>query len=80
VRVVGGFTERQFAERRLPTLAEINSAGPDTPVFILHVYDRALFADDLRTYAIPQCGHLPPEEQPDIVNTLLLEFLSGWSG
>ncbi len=42
VRVVGGFTERQFAERRLPTLAEINAAAPDTPVFILHLYDRAL--------------------------------------
>lgn len=42
VRVVGGFAEFQFAERRLPTLAEINAAAPDTPVFILHLYDRAL--------------------------------------
>ena len=42
VRVVGGFTEHQFAEKRLPTLDEINAAAPDTPVFILHLYDRAL--------------------------------------
>ncbi|HEY3048393.1 MAG TPA: amidohydrolase [Polaromonas sp.] len=42
VRVVGGFTEHQFAEKRLPTLEEINAAAPDTPVFILHLYDRAL--------------------------------------
>lgn len=42
VRVVGGWTEFQFAERRLPTLAEINAAAPDTPVFVLHLYDRAL--------------------------------------
>lgn len=42
VRVVGGFTEHQFAEKRLPTLAEINVIAPDTPVFILHLYDRAL--------------------------------------
>lgn len=42
VRVVGGFAEFQFAERRLPTLDEINEAAPDTPVFILHLYDRAL--------------------------------------
>ena len=42
VRVVGGFTEHQFAEKRLPTLAEINAVAPDTPVFILHLYDRAL--------------------------------------
>ena len=42
VRVVGGFSAFQFAERRLPTLAEINRIAPDTPVFILHLYDRAL--------------------------------------
>lgn len=42
VRVVGGFTEHQFAEKRLPTLAEVNAAAPHTPVFILHLYDRAL--------------------------------------
>ncbi|MFT0170202.1 amidohydrolase [Paraburkholderia mimosarum] len=42
VRVVGGFTEQQFVEKRLPTIEELNSAAPDTPVFILHLYDRAL--------------------------------------
>ena len=42
VRVVGGFTEHQFAEKRLPTIAEINAVAPDTPVFLLHLYDRAL--------------------------------------
>jgi len=41
VRVVGGWTEFQFAERRLPTLDEINAVAPETPVFILHLYDRA---------------------------------------
>jgi len=42
VRVVGGWTEFQFAERRMPTLEELNLAAPDTPVFVLHLYDRAL--------------------------------------
>lgn len=42
VRVVGGFTEHQFIEKRLPTIAEINAISPDTPVFLLHLYDRAL--------------------------------------
>ncbi|GAB3456935.1 amidohydrolase [Massilia terrae] len=42
VRVVGGFTEHQFVERRLPTIEEINAIAPDTPVFLLHLYDRAL--------------------------------------
>ena len=42
VRVVGGWSEFQFAERRMPTLDEVNAAAPDTPVFVLHLYDRAL--------------------------------------
>lgn len=42
VRVIGGWTEFQFAERRMPTLEEINQVSPDTPVFILHLYDRAI--------------------------------------
>ncbi|MDG2524230.1 amidohydrolase [Stenotrophomonas sp. HITSZ_GD] len=42
VRVVGGFTEQQFDEKRLPTLDELNAVAPETPVFILHLYDRAL--------------------------------------
>ena len=41
VRVVGGWNEFQFKERRMPTLDEINAAAPDTPVFVLHLYDRA---------------------------------------
>jgi predicted amidohydrolase YtcJ len=42
VRVVGGFSLEQFAEKRLPTIEELNAVAPDTPVFILHLYDRAL--------------------------------------
>ena len=42
VRVVGGFTEHQFVEKRLPTIAELNTVAPDTPVFLLHLYDRAI--------------------------------------
>jgi predicted amidohydrolase YtcJ len=42
VRVVGGWTEFQFAEKRMPTLEEINAASADTPVFVLHLYDRAI--------------------------------------
>jgi hypothetical protein len=42
VRVVGGFTEHQFEEKRLPTIEELNAAAPDTPVFLLHLYDRAI--------------------------------------
>ena len=42
VRVVGGFAEHQFAEKRLPTIEELNAIAPETPVFLLHLYDRAI--------------------------------------
>lgn len=42
VRVVGGWTEFQFAEKRMPTLDELNKAAPDTPVFLLHLYASAM--------------------------------------
>jgi hypothetical protein len=42
VRVVGGFNECQFRERRMPTPEEINAAAPETPEFILRLYDRVL--------------------------------------
>jgi predicted amidohydrolase YtcJ len=42
VRVIGGWSEFQFSEKRMPTLQEINAIAPETPVFILHLYDRAL--------------------------------------
>ena len=41
VRIVGGFTAHQFVEKRLPTIEELNAVAPDTPVFLLHLYDRA---------------------------------------
>ncbi|MBB5926624.1 amidohydrolase [Streptomyces echinatus] len=42
VRVVGGWSAEQFAERRLPTVAELNAAAPDTPVFVLNLYQSAV--------------------------------------
>ena len=60
VRVVGGFTEQQFAEKRLPTLEELNAAAPDTPVFILHLYDRAL----LNAAALRVVGYTKDTPEP----------------
>ncbi|WP_454726023.1 MULTISPECIES: amidohydrolase [Cupriavidus] len=61
VRVVGGFTEHQFAEKRLPTIEELNAAAPDTPVFILHLYDRAILnAAALRTVGYTKDTPNPP--------------------
>jgi predicted amidohydrolase YtcJ len=61
VRVVGGFTENQFFEKRLPTLDELNAVAPDTPVFILHLYDRALLnAAALRAVGYDRQTPAPP--------------------
>ena len=60
VRVVGGWSEFQFAERRMPTLAEINAASADTPVFVLHLYDRAI----LNAAALRACGYTKDTPDP----------------
>ena len=60
VRVVGGWTEFQFVERRMPTLEEINAAAPDTPVFVLHLYCRAL----LNRAALKACGYTKDTPNP----------------
>src|SRR5580704_4011553 len=60
VRVVGGFSEHQFAEKRLPTLEEINSISPETPIFLLHLYDRAL----LNGAALRACGYTKDTPEP----------------
>lgn len=61
VRVVGGWNEFQFAEKRMPTLDEINEAAPDTPVFVLHLYDRAfLNAAALRAVGYTKDTPNPP--------------------
>lgn len=61
VRVVGGFTEHQFIEKRLPSIGEINTIAPDTPVFLLHLYDRALLnAAALRAVGYTRETPAPP--------------------
>lgn len=60
VRVVGSWSEFQFIEGRMPTLDEINEAAPDTPVFILHLYCRAL----LNRAALRACGYTRDSPDP----------------
>jgi predicted amidohydrolase YtcJ len=60
VRVVGGWSEFQFAEHRMPTLEEVNNVAPETPVFILHLYCRAL----LNGAALRACGYTGQTPNP----------------
>lgn len=41
VRVIGGWNEYQFEEKRLPTLEEINKATGDVPAFVMYLYGKA---------------------------------------
>jgi predicted amidohydrolase YtcJ len=60
VRIVGGFTAHQFAEKRLPTIEELNAAAPDRPVFLLHLYDRAF----LNAAALRAVGYTKDTPEP----------------
>lgn len=60
IRVVGGWNEFQFAEKRMPTLAEINAAAPDTPVFVLNLYNMAF----LNRAALRAAGYTRDTPQP----------------
>src|SRR5256712_8123188 len=41
VQVIGGWTWAQFAEKRFPSLEELNAATGDTPCMAMHPYDRS---------------------------------------
>src|SRR5437762_3267412 len=60
VRVIGGWSEFQFAERRMPTLEEINAVSPETPVFVLHLYCRGM----LNKAALRACGYTQDTPNP----------------
>ncbi len=80
VRVVGGWSEYQFAERRLPTLQEINEAAPNTPVFVLCLYGKAFLnkaglaaAGITRDTPNPPGGLIEKDENGEPTGLLLAE-------
>lgn len=42
VRVIGGWSPYQFAEKRMPTVKELNEAAPNTPTFVLFLYSQGM--------------------------------------
>jgi len=70
-----GLTEFQFAERRMPTLEEINAAAPETPAFILHLYCRAL----LNKAALRACGYTKDTPIPRRRNSARPPGQSDWA-
>jgi predicted amidohydrolase YtcJ len=61
VRIVGGWSPHQFEERRMPTVAELNEAAPDTPVFVLFLYSQGL----LNRAGVEALGLGPDSPAPD---------------
>jgi predicted amidohydrolase YtcJ len=61
VRVAGGWSPYQFTERRMPTVAELNDAAPDTPVYVLFGYSEGL----LNHAGVAALGWTPDSKLPE---------------
>ncbi|MEL6479876.1 MAG: amidohydrolase [Pseudomonadota bacterium] len=58
IRVAGGFSEFQFKEKRLPTVAELDAVAPNHPVLIHHLYKLTLLnTKAVEWYGYDQPGH-----------------------
>ncbi|MEM9304061.1 MAG: amidohydrolase family protein, partial [Pseudomonadota bacterium] len=60
VRVIGGWSPHQFAEKRMPTPAELTRAAPDTPVYVLFLYSQGF----LNKAAVDALGLSPETQTP----------------
>jgi predicted amidohydrolase YtcJ len=61
VRVVGGWSPHQFAERRMPSPEELTAAAPDTPVFVLHLYTSGIYNQRGLEVAGIDADSVPPD-------------------
>ena len=60
VRVIGGWSPYQFAEKRMPTPAELTAASPDKPVYVLYLYSQGF----LNKAAVAALGLSPETQTP----------------
>lgn len=60
VRVIGGWSPFQFAEKRMPTPAELTAASPDRPVYVLYLYSQGF----LNKAAVETLGLSPDTQTP----------------
>jgi hypothetical protein len=60
VRVIGGWSPHQFLEKRMPNVAELNRAAPNTPVFVLFLYSRGY----LNQAGVEALGLTPSSKAP----------------
>jgi predicted amidohydrolase YtcJ len=62
--VAGGWTEQQFAERRRPTMAELQEAAPDNPVYVQLFYDAVVMTPKALDALGVAPGTLPANMKP----------------
>ncbi|WKN44849.1 amidohydrolase [Tunicatimonas pelagia] len=68
VRVIGGWSPYQFAERRMPTVPELNEAAPETPVFVLFLYSQGfLNAAGVKALGITENTEAPPGSRYEFI-------------
>lgn len=60
IRVVGGWHDTQIAERRIPTVAELDAVAPKHPVWMQRLYERAI----LNTAGLKALGITPDVQDP----------------
>lgn len=60
VRVIGGWSPYPFAEKRMPSIAELNDAAPDTPTFVLYLYSQGR----INRAAVQALGLTPETKAP----------------
>ena len=68
--VAGGWTERQFKEKRRPTQAELAAAAPDNPVYVQWFYAWAMLTQ-------PALDALKIRTDADLPGGLKLELIEG---
>jgi predicted amidohydrolase YtcJ len=61
VRVMGGWSPYQFAEKRMPTIAELNAVSPDTPTYVLFAYSEGM----LNRAGVAALGWTPDTKPPE---------------
>ncbi len=60
---------------KVPLLVLWGDADPWTPVTGAKIYEQLVNSQPVKVVAIPDTGHCPHDDRPDIVNPLILEWL-----